>query len=52
MKKNYGSLIHGKWKKGSSYIPNDLELFSCTPDSAVNPWYEYINFDEFFEKNN
>ena len=40
------------WKKGSSYIPNDLELFSCTPDSAVNPWYEYINFDEFFEKNN
>ena len=35
------------WEQGSSQIPEDLELFSCTPDSAVNPWYEYIDFDEF-----
>ena len=35
------------WRQGSTRIPEDLELFSCTPDSAVNPWYEYIDFDEY-----
>jgi hypothetical protein len=37
------------WEEGSKRIPEDLELFSCTPDSAVNPWYEYIDFDEYIK---
>jgi hypothetical protein len=37
------------WRQGSTRIPEDLELFSCTPDSAVNPWYEYIDFDEYIK---
>ena len=37
------------WEEGSKRVPEDLELFSCTPDSAVNPWYEYIDFDEYIK---
>jgi len=41
------SQIISVWKNGADKLPVDLELTSCTPDSAVNPWYTYVDFDEF-----
>tara|TARA_R110002051_G_scaffold323794_1_gene418564 strand:- start:521 stop:1282 length:762 start_codon:yes stop_codon:yes gene_type:complete len=38
------------WRKGAGCIPKDLEMFSCTPGSAVNPWYNYRDFDGFFNE--
>jgi hypothetical protein len=38
------------WRDGSEIIPNDLEIISCTKYSALNPWYDYMDFEEFVKK--
>ena len=35
------------WNRGSKLIPEGVDMVSCTKDSAVNPWYNYTDFDKF-----
>tara|TARA_R110000823_G_scaffold311775_1_gene437882 strand:- start:6981 stop:7730 length:750 start_codon:yes stop_codon:yes gene_type:complete len=38
------------WKNGSETLPSDLEIISCTKNSALNLWYKYMDFEEFIKK--
>ena len=42
------SQILSIWNQGSGLIPNDLKIISCTRNSAVNPWFEYVDFNKFY----
>ena len=37
------------WKQGRSVIDkiDGLEVYSCTPNSNLNEFYKYIDFEDF-----
>jgi len=39
------------WRKGRHEIDSlrDLKVFSCTENSTLNDWYDYIPFEEFLD---